>query len=871
MDNPQEPFAILSLDTVLNIDHDKLLLNSPRNAQDAHVSLWNATSCTTILTPVRQHHISPQLLAQQGLQTVEIPDCRFFLRADKSAIYPYNTTFSEGRHKPLVTLHTSGSSGIPKPIVLNHGTLSAVDAYQMIPSLGGEEIIGPSLQGKRLFLGFPLFHAAGVQYVFGQGVYNGVIIVFPPALGPMTAETVHRSLKVSKAVTAALPPSLVVDLQQDSDYHDQIRSLDSLVYAGGPLPDRTGHEVSQLTKLTMLVGSTEYPLAPLEPVNAQDWQYVKFSRYGGVFFRPQTDMEVYEQVFVRYEGLNLFQGIFATFPDLTEYSLKDLYKPHPTEPGLWRFHGRADDLIIFSTAEKLDPTDIESLIASHPAICTALVGGHGRSQPFLLVEPEDALRSSEEKTSFLNHIWAAVEHANNIAPSYGRIMKDFIVLTDEAKPPLRAGKGTVQRQATLHLYEEVIDDLYRHPELPHSKLLLDDTPVREESLTDALVRLVRKGAKMGDQPLPDTNLLDLGLDSWKAIAICKHVNAYLLQARPDLHVLTLQSVYEHPSVEGIEMAIKQVSHGIKSNNRCEQMQMIYDRYLSTLPNVPKKPESPSPKGMVVLLTGSSGTLGSYVLNELRERHPNATVYCLNRTSEAAEHHAASFRDKGLTPNFSNIKFLEGDINTPSLGLAASELDTLTRELTTVVHIAWKVDFTQPLDQYSDHDIPGVCNLLTLASKCNCPIQFNFVSSTSTITQSSTHPAPEQISYDWNGAERMGYAESKLVAERLIAAAATRNLIHANIARVGQIAGPTTPKGVWSPHEWFPTLIASSSLLNTLPETLGCHSLIDWIPVDIVSLTLVEIFLPQTTEIPHTTANDGSRHSHTLLPADSSIK
>ncbi|KAL8679988.1 MAG: hypothetical protein Q9224_006986, partial [Gallowayella concinna] len=424
-------------------------------------------------------------------------------------------SFSEGRRKPFVILHTSGSTGIPKPVVLNHGTLSAVDAYQIIPSLGGEATMGPSLRGKRLLLGFPLFHAAGVQYTFGYGVYYGVIIAFPQTQGPLTAESVDRCLSLSYAHATALPPSLVVDLSNNADRHDRIRSLDCLIYAGGPLPKDVGNQVSQLTRLTMHVGATEYPLAPLEPVQARDWQYVKFSPYAGVSFRPQDSLDVFEQVFVRYDGLNLFQGIFATFPNLYEYSMGDLYQLHPTEPGLWRLHGRTDDLIIFTTAEKLNPTDMESIISSHPGISAALVGGHGRTQCFLLIEPEKVLRSSEEETTFVNDIWATVERANDIAPSYGKVMKDFILLTHEAKPPVRAGKGTVRRKPTMQLYEPEIDVLYQAPELPRSKHLLDQEFVSEENLTDALVRLVKLGARLSVEPLPNANLLDLGLDSWK--------------------------------------------------------------------------------------------------------------------------------------------------------------------------------------------------------------------------------------------------------------------------------------------------------------------------------------------------------------------
>src|SRR5947199_10791814 len=46
---------------------------------------------------------------------------------------PYNKTFGEAEWNPLVVLHTSGSVGIPKPIVYRQGILTIIDAYHDLP------------------------------------------------------------------------------------------------------------------------------------------------------------------------------------------------------------------------------------------------------------------------------------------------------------------------------------------------------------------------------------------------------------------------------------------------------------------------------------------------------------------------------------------------------------------------------------------------------------------------------------------------------------------------------------------------------------------------------------------------------------------
>ena len=53
-----------------------------------------------------------------------------------------------------------------------------------------------------------------------------------------------------------------------------------------------------------------------------------------------------------------------------------------------------------------------------------------------------------------------VEEANRIAPTFARLYKEMIIVTDPKKPLPRAAKGTIIRPQTLQLYAEEIDKLY---------------------------------------------------------------------------------------------------------------------------------------------------------------------------------------------------------------------------------------------------------------------------------------------------------------------------------------------------------------------------------------------------------------------------
>jgi len=186
------------------------------------------------------------------MRTISFPGLDYFLQDDTVEQYPYLKTFAEARLEPLVVLHTSGSTGIPKPVIMVHGTLSCIDAYRLIPSLGGREVAGPSWEGTRLFLAFPLFHAASMCSLLGLGIYCGVICVLPPSGVPLSASIVDQVHTAGNVQGSALPPSILVDLVREPSFQKNLWLLQYVIYAGGPLPKETGNVICSKTNLVTL-------------------------------------------------------------------------------------------------------------------------------------------------------------------------------------------------------------------------------------------------------------------------------------------------------------------------------------------------------------------------------------------------------------------------------------------------------------------------------------------------------------------------------------------------------------------------------------------------------------------------------------------
>ncbi|KAG7007189.1 non-canonical non-ribosomal peptide synthetase FUB8 [Physcia stellaris] len=684
---------------------------------------------------------------------------------------------------------------------------------------------------------------ASFTLLLGLAVYYGAVVVLPPSSELMTAhliDSVHGNAQVDGSV---LPPSILVDLYHEKPLLSRLGRLKYVFYAGGPLPQDVGDGISKVTHLSTAFGSTETAFPPQELIESEYWDYVCYSPFCGNIFRPLHEDGLHEQFIVRRRELDLFQGVFSTYPDTDEFSTKDLYRQHPTQPNLWKFCGRTDDVIVFSSAEKFNPVDFESALMAHPSIKTAIVGGHGKFQPCLLIEPGEVDKNGYDNSSLLNHIWPIVLEASRACPAHAKVMKDFILFTDETKGVERAGKGTVQRMMTLQLYEEEINRLYEMPELPNrSPELLTGTEFQNsETLRDALYRLVSACTWLKGELTFDSNLFALGLDSLQTISLSKQINSYLMQAQPSTKPITPQTIYAHSSIQSLEHALQNVVD--PSSNESQRMEAIFDEYSANfVQGEPISPSSPS-SDLVVLLTGSTGSLGSYILDTLLSCGKVQKIYCMNRNENGESRQATSSKSKGLTTQFQIVTFVHGDLSKPGLGIDEGTFVSLLQEVTHVIHNAWDVNFYHSLEAFVTPHISGVRHLIDFCNKSACNAQLLFVSTESTVRnkrQLEHATIHEDFSQNWASCQTTGYAQSKLIAERLIETASHSTNLSSTVCRVGQISGPTNEYGCWSLSEWFPSLVASSVHMGKLPDSLSFMDLIDWVPVNLVAQIVVEL-------------------------------
>lgn len=672
-------------------------------------------------------------------------------------------------------------------------------------------------------------------------------------------------------------PSIIADLSEKPELLDYCsKHLELILYAGGDLPQAIGDKVAAKVPLRNNHGASEFGLiaellAP-EMTNA-DWHYVLPHPDMGFSFEEVTP-GMFEMVLKkekRYEKYQLPFTIGPALKELDEYRTKDLFVKHPSIPNCWAWKARADDIIVFLNGEKTNPVSMEQhVVASNENVTAALVFGMQRFQAGLLVEvsPKMGELSEQEASAFIDTIWPTVEEANKVAPAHARVEKFMVLLTSPDKPMIRSGKGTIQRQGTLDLYAAEIEDMYLKADTVYVGAERASVDTKDAS---AVTAFVEKTISRIEPSLLEGNEGDffaLGMDSLMAVRLLRAFRHGL--GRPNLE---LSTIYNNPTPEALTKHFVEEANAqtvSDSTDETVELSILLKEYEPVIGLIPRASSTPGiQEGEVVILTGSTGSLGAHLLSALLSNPNISHVYCLNRRANAAEIHKSAI-------NPDRVTFLQAAFDKADLGLSQSTYALLSSRVTLIIHNAWTVNFVLPLHTFRPQ-FNGLVNLFRFAASGHAPIKLFLISSISSVAQlpsSSSSPSiPEEVVRDLSAPYEIGYAKSKLIAELLCDAAAQKLGFPVSFARVGQIAGSVEGEGaaVWNTAEWLPSLVITSMHLGVLPDDLGAElNKIDWVPADILARALVELGTCLSgSDSGDTTASSGALAFNVLNPKPTS--
>ena len=768
-------------------------------------------------------------------------------------------------------LHSSGSTGFPKPIYLTN--LQCLANFR-------------KSFGMRAFTASPLFHSGGLMEL-GRAFYTRSTMYLANHSLPVTSSNMLRAISAAKPQLVVAVPYVLKLLAEKEDGVRVLAAADLVLFNGSGCPDDLGDRlVAAGVNLVANYGATETGQLMTSyrgiPPTDKDWSYLRlWSPVAEYTLMDEIAPGVFEAVGLR--GLPS-KGPSNSKPPFNDKNPEDSFRtadlftrhPDPEKSNFYKYLSRLDDRITLVMGEKVLPLPIEGRIRQEDIVREAVVFGFQQSLPGVLIfRPADkALEMSDAE--YLDAVWPAVEAANARAETFSQIIKDLVVIKPaEANYP-KTDKGTFIRAQVYQQYDADIQAAYTRLETSaqNTKKLQLEVPELEQWLLERFQKDLQIPIKDNS-----SDIFAAGVDSLQTTRIWRSIKQKL-----DLgdggDSMSTNIVFECGTISRLARHLNALRTGAPipsdDDDEVEVMQELIDKYSSFSSHTPSA--SQMPVKHTVLLTGATGNLGAYLLASLAARDDVQELIVLVRAPDpgtAIQRTLASLSSRAISlPESSRQKLrpLPCDLSEPDLGLGPHNLEHLLSTVTHVIHSAWAVNFNLGARSFEAQHIRGVHNLINICLRSHLPepVKFFFCSSVSTAS-GTPKPAsiPERTVQDLHHAMKTGYGRSKLVAERITTAAAKATGMQARVLRIGQLCGDTRA-GIWNDTEAIPLMIRSALNVGALPALEEQPS---WLPVDVCAEVCVQLAMGESGKASETSASkqtNGGTNSHAHEDGDADL-
>ena len=206
-----------------------VMMLSPRLSAAACVSLLNVVDCDTIL-----YGQTPSIRTTVGdILRLKLVACRPIVQRscleqveDSSSVLVLNRSRNpeHDQSKIALILHSSGSTGLPKPLLLTH---KAIMTHPMR---------GP---GLTCFNSLPWFHLHGLSTAL-QAMYMRKTAYMWNAALPLTGSGLVAALEAARPELVSVVPYVLQLVADDPRGLDVFRKCKLVSYGGAPCPDELG-------------------------------------------------------------------------------------------------------------------------------------------------------------------------------------------------------------------------------------------------------------------------------------------------------------------------------------------------------------------------------------------------------------------------------------------------------------------------------------------------------------------------------------------------------------------------------------------------------------------------------------------------------
>lgn len=819
-----------------------VLFLSTRLTAPAYARLMNMADCNQIIA------LSQYDKTVHGI-SLERPGCRGFSMLQRANWFNRPASFPRFERsdvdlvresgKMAWILHSSGSTGFPKPIFLtNHQTLANFRKSF----------------GMRLFTISPLFHSHALMEL-GRAFYTRATAYLGNHSLPVTYQNLFNALQASKPQQFSAVPYVIKLLVEKPEGIQELAKPKLVLYGGSSCPDDLGDRlVAQGVNLVGNYGATETGqiMTSFRPPGDTEWQYLRLHRPVADFtLMDEISPGVFECVALDElpsKGPSNSKPPYCAKNPENSFRTADLFTRHPDrkKSNYYKYLSRLDDRITLVNGEKVLPIPIEGRIRQEELVRECIVFGFQRSVPGALI-----LRAADKAPhltddEFLDAVWPAVEAANARAETFSRLPRELVIIKGADVMYPRTDKGTFIRAQVYQQFDEEIGQAYAGFEGSGQKKgsLALSIPELEEWL-------LARFDKDLEVPLEnsETDIFSAGVDSLQTTRIWRYIVRDIdLGGHGDK--LSQNIVFEKGTVGALAKHLYQMRTGeeFEAEDELQVMREMIEKYSHFThhhPTLTRKPDSE-----VVLVTGATGNLGAFIVADLLRRSNVSEVWALVRAPgqvAAGARLSKALADRNIVLSdgeAAKLRAVPSDLSQANIGLEGHVLEHLLASMTSVIHSAWAVNFNLGVRSFEQQHIRGTYNLINLCLRSRLPDPASFFFCSSVSAGSNTpKPAsiPEATIEDLWRAQTMGYGRSKLVAEHITRNAMRDAGLHSRVLRIGQLSGDTV-SAQWNETEAVALMFRSALTTGALPALDERPS---WLPVDQCAQAITDIALGVT--------------------------
>lgn len=679
---------------------------------------------------------------------------------------------------PAYVIYSSGSTGKPKGVLVPHAGLVSMLSQQV-------EAFRMSVNTRSLWMHGVAFDAS-ISDV-GTALLSGATLCLGNSVDQFSPRDFLRYVERSQISHIDIPPSLLSILNAN----EAPLCLKSLVIGGSVCPPDQVRAWASQVHLVNVYGPTEATVCSSMIACGTDWDEPLIGNaIEGISYHVENDELIISGEGVAFRYLNQ-EALSAQKFFLSEgvRSFKTGDRVRENAQGQLVFIGRLDRQ--FKKQGKLiSPEEVEARICQHCDIHEAYVSLDGVNlRAWIqtdLDEPPSDLRSQLQKDL---PVWMIPTH--------------WLVV--DQMPRLASGKVDA----------EMLKEICRSKEAK--------TP--SESLILETMREILNFPDFGI----DDDFFGAGADSLAAMRFLAAMDAKGIYLTPD-------GLHRHRTAR-----LLSAHYGLADGYERSSDELLTEVSLATKRLIPVSADRVQREHIShLLLTGSTGFLGSAILGEMLSRS-EMPVTCLVRGNvDEAE---ALIRRKLSYHGYNGGRFelMQGELTEPQFGLSDNDWIALSNKCSHIVHSAAALNSLASYDDLYDANVKGTETILNL-QRTGRAKKLSYISTLSVFVDATPLPEVclESDFLDLNTQVYGGYAQTKWVAEKLVRRSSVDTMGVTHILRLGLLTGSAKTAYSASNDGFTRKLLGEDYFLDS--SCLPSGASLDVTPVDYAAKTVVDTLL-----------------------------